>query len=40
MYVTLKIDPPAELSDEAKDLLQKFDEATSHDPRRDVPWAR
>lgn len=40
MYVTLKIDPPAELSDEAKDLLRKFDEATSHDPRRDVPWNR
>jgi DnaJ-class molecular chaperone len=37
-YVQVRIVPPPELTDKARDLLEQFDRETGFDPRKDAPW--
>jgi curved DNA-binding protein len=37
-FLVFKVMPPKEISDDAKDLMQKFTEAVSYDPRAGVLW--
>lgn len=37
-YVAIKVVPPSDISDEGKELIEKFSEVTQHDPRSDAPW--
>ncbi|MFW5733119.1 MAG: DnaJ C-terminal domain-containing protein [Planctomycetota bacterium] len=37
-YIAIKIVPPGDLSEEGRELIEKFSEVTQHDPRSDAPW--
>jgi DnaJ-class molecular chaperone len=37
-YVAIKVVPPETVSDEGKELIEKFSQSESHDPRANAPW--
>jgi DnaJ-class molecular chaperone len=37
-YVVLRVVPPKELSEAGRELLEKFREAESYNPRQEAPW--
>ena len=37
-YVVVRVVPPHELSDEGRELLERFQEAEPYDPRDNAPW--
>jgi curved DNA-binding protein len=37
-HVVIRVVPPPEVPDDARKLLEQFDEAVPFDPRADVPW--
>lgn len=37
-YVVIRVEPPAQLSKQAEELLKEFDVVQPYDPREDAPW--
>jgi curved DNA-binding protein len=39
-YVLIKVVPPKDVSDEGRELIEKFRHSDPHDPRADAPWQK